>query len=190
VACEPSPTDSRRFIVSARPQAREPNYGEPASFDPFDAAPPQQPVNCRQPFQFFTQRENLPASAAVGDAARTATTARSSALGSAVRCSVAAKLAAALESAARCSVATELAALESTIIAESAAVAIVESTVTATVVAAAEPRAGACENSVVEVVRAVVAVRRASVRVVIVIAIGTDGLNTNLDDHLRLSRWR
>ena len=57
-------------------------------------------------------------------------------------------------------------------------------------IAPAGPWAHAQEDAVIEISRTVKAIRRAGVRLVVVVAIGTDGLNAYADHKLRLGRWR
>ena len=50
----------------------------------------------------------------------------------------------------------------------------------------AGPRAHPQEDAVGEIAWSVITVRRASIRRIVVVAVGTDGLNAQLDDDLRL----
>jgi hypothetical protein len=60
----------------------------------------------------------------------------------------------------------------------------------AVAISPASPWAHAKEDAVVEIPRPVKTVGRASVWRIVVVAVGTDRLNTNADDDLRLRRWR
>src|SRR5271157_3449227 len=60
----------------------------------------------------------------------------------------------------------------------------------AVAIAPAGPWAHAQEDAVVEVPRPVEAIRRAGVGRVVVVAVGAGRLNANVDDDLRVSRWR
>jgi hypothetical protein len=59
----------------------------------------------------------------------------------------------------------------------------------AVAVAPVRPWSHAQENTVIEIARPIKAAGCAAVRCIVVIAVGTDGLNTYADDHLRTSRW-
>jgi hypothetical protein len=60
----------------------------------------------------------------------------------------------------------------------------------AVTVAPAGPWAHAQEDPVIEVPRPVITIGRTGVRRIVVIAVLTDGLNTQIDDYLSASRWR
>ncbi len=57
-------------------------------------------------------------------------------------------------------------------------------------IAPARPWTHAQEDAVIEIARPVKAIGRASVWRIVVVAVGTDGLNTYADENLRVSLWR